>query len=95
MVGNRSQFIVDNCGVVALGIDFREANPRPWNTAPGKRLCVRRRRRSGSSAAYDVVDEAYALWWMSALVKKGSGTKVLRCRGEVFFAVGMKMGSNE
>ena len=52
-------------GASALGVVFREADPRPWKTVPGKRLCVRRR-WTGSSAAYEVVDEADALRWMSA-----------------------------
>ena len=55
-------------GASALGIGFRKADPRPWKTAPGKRLRVQRRRWTGSSAAYEVVDEADALRWMSALM---------------------------
>ena len=42
MVGNRSQFIVHDGGASALGVGFREADPRPWKTVPGKRLRVRR-----------------------------------------------------
>ena len=61
-----SQFIVHDGGTSALGIGFREADPRPWKTMPGKRLRVRRRRWTGSSAAYEVVDEADALRWTSA-----------------------------
>ena len=67
MVGNGSQFIVHDGGASALGVGFREADPRPWKTVPGKRLRVRRR-WTGSSAAYEVVDEADTLWWMSVLM---------------------------
>ena len=66
MVGNGSQFIVHDGGTSVLGVGFREADPRPWNTVPQKRLHVRRGRWTGSSAAYEVVDEAEALRWMSA-----------------------------
>ena len=52
--------------LLRLGVGFWEADPRPWKTMPGKRLRVRRRRWTGSSAAYEVVDEADALWWTSA-----------------------------
>ena len=58
MVGNGSQFIVHDGGTSALGVGFQEADTRPWKTMPGKRLRVRRRRWTGSSAAYEVVDEA-------------------------------------
>ena len=51
---------------VVLLVRFREADPRPWKTMPGKRLRVRGRRWTGSSAAYEVVNEADALRWMSA-----------------------------
>ena len=60
------QFIVHDSGASALGVGFREADPRPWKTMPGKRLRVRRRRWTDSSAAYKVVDEADALRWTSA-----------------------------
>ena len=43
-------------GASALGVGFREADPRPWKTMSGKRLRVRRQRWTGSSAAYEVVD---------------------------------------
>ena len=66
MVGNWSQFIVHDGGASALGVVFREADPRPWKTMPGKRLHVRRRRWTDSSAAYEVIDEADALRWTSA-----------------------------
>ena len=66
MVGNGSQFIVHNGGAFALDVGFREADLRSWKTVPGKRLRVRRRRWTGSSAAYEVVDEADALRWTSA-----------------------------
>ena len=75
MVGNGSQFIVHDGGTSALGVGFREADPRPWKTMPGKRLRVRRRRWTGSSAAYEVVDEADALRWTSAPMEKGRSTK--------------------
>ena len=65
MVGNGSQFIFHDGGVFVLGIGFWEAEPRSWKTVPGKRLRVRRRRWTGSSAAYEVVDEADALRWTS------------------------------
>ena len=39
--GNGSQFIVHDGGTSALGVGFREADLRPWNTMPGKRLRVR------------------------------------------------------
>ena len=65
MVGNGSQFIVHDGGASALGVGFREADPRP-KTMLGKRLRVRRRRWTGSSAVYEVVDEADALRWTSA-----------------------------
>ena len=68
MDGNGSQFIVHDGGISALGVGFREADLRPWKTVPGKRLHVRRRRWTGSSAVYEVVDEADALRWMSALM---------------------------
>ena len=68
MVGNGSQFIVHDGGASALGIGFWEADPRPWKMVLGKRLRVRRRRWTGSSAAYEVVDEADALRWTSALM---------------------------
>ena len=76
MVGNSSQFIVHNGGTSALGVGFREADPRPWKTMSGKRLRLRRQRWTGSSAAYEVVNEADAL----------------RCHGEVYFAVGIENG---
>ena len=66
MVGNGSQFIVHDGGASVLGVSFREADPRPWKTVPGKSLHVRRRRWTGSSVAYEVVDEADALQWTSA-----------------------------
>ena len=66
MVGNGSQFIVHDGGASALGVGFWEDDPRLWKTVLGKRLHVRRRRWTGSNAAYEVVDEAYALRWMSA-----------------------------
>ena len=65
MVGNGSQFIVHDGGASALGIGFREADPRPWKTMLGKRLRVRLRWWTGSSVAYEVVDEANALRWTS------------------------------
>ena len=65
MVGNRSQFIVHDGGASALGVGFREADPRPWKTVPGKRLRVRRRRWNDSGVAYEVVDEADMLRWTS------------------------------
>ena len=64
MVGNESQFIVHDGGASALGVSFLEEDPRPWKTMPGKRLPVRRRWWTGSSAAYEVVDEVDVLWWM-------------------------------
>ena len=91
MVGNESHFIVHDGGTSALGVDFREADPRPCKTMPGKRLRVRRRRWTGSSAAYEVVDEADALRWTSALMSRG-GARRLWCRGEVYFAVGIEIG---
>ena len=66
MVGNGSQFIVHDGGTSALGAGFWEADTRPWKTMPGKRLHVRRQRWTGSSAAYEVVDEADVLRWTSA-----------------------------
>ena len=75
MVGNGSQFIVHDGGASALGVSFREVDPRPWKTVPGKRLRVRRRRWTGSSAAYEVVGEEDALWWTSAPMEKGRSTK--------------------
>ena len=75
MVGNGSQFIVHDGGTSVLGVGFREADPRPWKTMPGKRLRLRRRRWTGSSAAYEVVDEADALRWTSAPMEKGRSTK--------------------
>ena len=54
---------VHDGGTSVLGVGCREADPRPWKTMPGKRLRVRRRRWTGSSAAYKVVDEADALRW--------------------------------
>ena len=74
MVDNRSQFIVHDGGTSALGVGFREADSRPWKTMPAKRLRVRW--WTGSSAAYEVVNEADAL----------------RCHGEVYFAVGIENG---
>ena len=55
-------------GASELGVGFREADPRPWKTVLGKRLRLRRQRWTGSSAAYDMVDEADALRWTSALM---------------------------
>ena len=66
MVGNGSQFIVHDGGASALGVDFQEADPRPWKTVPGKRLRVQRQRWTGSSVAYEVIDEADVLRWMIA-----------------------------
>ena len=66
MVSNESQFIVHDSGTSALGVGFREEDLRLWKTVPGKRLRVRRRRWTGSSAAYEVVDEADVLRWKSA-----------------------------
>ena len=66
MVGNESQFIVHDGGTSALDVGFREADPRSWKMMPRKRLHLRRRRWTGSSAAYEVVDEADALRWTSA-----------------------------
>ncbi len=68
MVGNESQFIVHGGGTSALGVGFQEADPRLWKTMPGKRLHLRQRRWTGSSAAYEVIDEADALRWTSALM---------------------------
>ena len=64
----RESVIVHDGGASALGVGFREADPRPWKMVPGKRLRVRRRRWTGSSAAYEVIDEADALRWTSAPV---------------------------
>ena len=61
MVGNGSQFIVHDGGTSALGVGFREADPRLWKEMLGKRLRLQRRRWIGSSAAYEVVDEVDAL----------------------------------
>ena len=83
---------MDDGGAAVLGVGFREADPRPWKTAPGKRLHVRWRRRTGSSVVYDVTDEADARRWTRASMKKGRGTKVLWCRGEVYFSVGIENG---
>ena len=66
MVGNGSRLIVHDGGASALGVGFREADSRSLKTVTGKRLRVRRRRWTGSSAAYEVVDEADALRWTSA-----------------------------
>ena len=77
MVGNGSQFIVHDGVASALGIGFQEAEPRLWKTVPGKRLHVRRRWWTGSSAAYEVVDEADALRWTSAPMYKGRSTKAV------------------
>ena len=66
MVGNGSQFTVHDGGASVLAVGFWEADPRPWKTVPGKRLRVRRRWWTDSSAAYEVVDEADALKWTSA-----------------------------
>ena len=66
MVGNGSQFIVHDGGTSAPGVGFREADPRPWKMMSRKRLRVRRRRWTGSSVAYEVIDEADALRWTSA-----------------------------
>ena len=52
--------------LLALGVCFWAADLRPWKTVPGKRLRVRRRWWTGSSAAYEVIDEADALRWTSA-----------------------------
>ena len=62
----RESVIIHDGGTSVLGVGFREADPRPRKTVPGKRLRVRRRRWTGSSAAYEVIDEAVALRWMSA-----------------------------
>ena len=62
----REQFIIHDGGPSVLGVGFREADLRPWNTMPGKRLRVRRRWWTSSSAAYDIVNEADALRWTSA-----------------------------
>ena len=51
--------------LLRFGVGFREVDTRPWKTMSGKRLRVRRR-WTGSSAAYEVVDEADALRWTSA-----------------------------
>ena len=80
MVGNMSQSVVHDDGASALGVGFWEADPRPWKMVPGKRLGVRRRRWTGSSAAYEVDNEADALRWTSAPMEKA---RRLRCRGEV------------
>mgnify|MGYP005844150419 CR=1 FL=1 len=66
MVGNGSQFSVHDGGTSTLGVGLQEAGPRPWKMMPGKRLHVRRQQWTDSSAAYEVVDEADALRWMSA-----------------------------
>ena len=68
MVGNGSQFIVHDGGTSALGVGFREADLRPWKTMLGKRLRVRQRLWTGSSATYEVVNEADALRWTSVLM---------------------------
>jgi hypothetical protein len=70
MGGNGSQCIVADGAAVALAVGYREADPRPWTTAPGKRLLrgVRRQRWTGSSAAYDIADEADAMRWTSVPV---------------------------
>ena len=75
MVVNGSQIIIHDSGASALGVGFREADPRPWKTVPGKRLHVRRRRWTGSSAVYEVVDEADALRWTSVSMEKGRSMK--------------------
>ena len=65
-VSHGRQRVVHDGGASMLGVGFREADPRPWKTVPGKRLRVRRRWWTGSSVAYEVVDEADALRWTSA-----------------------------
>ena len=75
MVGNGSQFIFHDGGASALGVGFREADPRPWKTMQGKRIHVRRQRWTGSSAAYEVIDEADALRWTGAAMLKGRSMK--------------------
>ena len=62
----RESVLVHDGGTSALAVGFWEADPRPWKTMSGKRLRVRRRWWTGSSAAYEVVDEADALRWTSA-----------------------------
>ena len=61
-----SHFTLHDSGTSALGVGFQEVDPRPWKTMPRKRLRVRKQRWTGSSAAYEVVDEADALRWTSA-----------------------------
>ena len=63
MGGNGSQFIVADGAVAVLAAGYWEADPRPWTMAPGKRLLrgARWRRWTGSSAAYDIVDEVDVL----------------------------------
>ena len=37
----RESVIIHDGGTSVLGVGFREADPRPWKTMPGKRLRVR------------------------------------------------------
>ena len=71
MVSKGSQFIVHDGGTSALDIGFQEADPRSWKMMLGKRLRVLQRRWTGSSVAYEVIDEAVALRWTSAPMEKG------------------------
>ena len=54
MVGNESHFIVHDGGTSALGVGFREADPRPWKTMiVDWLLCGVRGRRRGRCTAVD------------------------------------------
>ena len=67
----RGQFIVHDGGTSALGVGFREADPRPWKTMPGKRLRLRQQRWTGSSRRT-----------RSSMRQMHCGGRVRQCKGE-------------
>lgn len=71
MVGNGSQFIVHDGGTSALGVGFREADPRPWKTMPGKRLRVQ-----------DDGGPVPVRRTRSSMRQMRCGGRVRRCKGE-------------
>ena len=71
MVGNGSQFIVHDGGTSALGVGFREADPRPWKTMPGR-----------GSVYDDDGGPAPVRRTRSSIRQMRYGGRVRRCKGE-------------
>ena len=89
MVSNGSQFIVHDGGASALGVGFREADPRPWKMVPGRGSMYD---DDGGPALVQRMRSSMRQMRCGGRVRRyrRGGARRLRCRGEVYFAAGME-----